>query len=427
MSKSSYIPKRSPDEKFRTLIVLLDGTGDSVDNDVTNIVRLRDMLCDEWNENQKVLYVQGIGSKMDDSWQSWTHRMIDQAIAGSFHKFVISIAYEWLAQNYNDGDKICIFGFSRGAYTARVLAGMINGLGLLPKEKSDQGEKVYDQYDDYAQLRDKARGDPGKLARLFNVVYPLLGKAKIEPERNPEKKEQELLASLKEQWDEFKVKNECQEVFIDFLGCWDSVNSVGYGSSIKLPLTRTNDMVRTFRHAIALDEHRVKFKQTNWKGPRKEGSDSADKPNSKKPRCETNVEEVWFAGCHCDVGGGSVPNGTRPNLAHISLRWMVRECFRMNSSILFKEQRIKAIGIDPSSIYPIVKPRPEISSFSSSSSDIAVADPQTWGEYFYSWIPSTSKLPETLPIPTQSEEELDAIDALAPAYDQLTLHLENGG
>ncbi|KAE9397696.1 hypothetical protein BT96DRAFT_940710 [Gymnopus androsaceus JB14] len=371
---SSYIPKRSPDAKFRTLIVLLDGTGDSVDNDVTNIVRLRDMLpgFDEWNENQKVLYVQGIGSKMDDSWQTWTHRMIDQAIAGSFQKFVIK-PYEWLVQNYNDGDKICIFGFSRGAYTARVLAGMINGIGLLPKEGSNHAKEAYDLYDDYADLDDKARIDlrPGKFVRLFDMVAPLLGKEKSEQPKFDPGKRKEAWHTLEGQWEKFKAKNKCQEVFIEFLGCW---------------------------HAIALDEHRVKFKQSNWSGPPKEVPDSADRPNSKEPKCKTNVEEVWFAGCHCDVGGGSVPNGTRPNLAHISLRWMIRECFRTNSSILFKEERIKAIGIDPSSIYPI-----------------------TWREYFYSWVPSTSK-PEELPIPTQSEEELDAIDALAPAYDQLTLH-----
>ncbi|KAE9403560.1 hypothetical protein BT96DRAFT_854734 [Gymnopus androsaceus JB14] len=387
-----YIPERSPDAKFRTLIVLLDGTGDSIDDDVTNIVMLKDMLCGN-DDKQMVLYLQGIGSKMDDSWQSWTNRMWDQAFASSFPERVIT-AYKWLAENYKDGDKICIFGFSRGAYTARVLAGMINGMGLLPMEGINHVEKAYDLYDDFADLDDK---DPAKRKHEWH--------------------------DLEVRWQNFKAEKKCQEVFIEFLGCWDTVNSVGYARAIKLSFTRTNDIVRTFRHAIALDEHRFKFKQNNWSGPPKEVPDSADRPNSKEPRCKTNVEEVWFAGCHCDIGGGSVPNGTRPNLAHISLRWMIRECFRMNSSILFIEKGVKVIGIDPSSIYPIVKPRPEISSFSSGSSDITVVERQTWGDYFYSWVPFTSK-PElkTLLVPTQSEEELDAIDALAPAYDQLTLH-----
>ena len=72
----------------------------------------------------------------------------------------------------------------------------------------------------------------------------------------------------------------------------DTVNSVGYVRAIKLGFTRTNDIVRTFRHAIALDEHRVKFKQSNWSGP-PEGI-----PNPPH-RVNTDVEEVWFAGCHC--------------------------------------------------------------------------------------------------------------------------------
>ncbi|EEB99946.1 hypothetical protein MPER_00241, partial [Moniliophthora perniciosa FA553] len=60
----------------------------------------------------------------------------------------------------------------------------------------------------------------------------------------------------------------------------------------------------------------------------------------------TNVKEVWFAGGHCDVGGGSVPNETRANLARIPLRWMVRECFKANTGIMFDVDRLEKIGLD---------------------------------------------------------------------------------
>lgn len=91
--------------------------------------------------------------------------------------------------------------------------------------------------------------------------------------------------------------------------------------------------------------------------------------------------------------------------------------------MIFDEQAIKIIGIDPSSIYPFVKPRPEISSFSSSSASITVIQPQSWGAYLKSWIPFVSSSPKatTLQVPNKTEEELDAVDALAPAFDQLTL------
>ncbi|KAF8882160.1 hypothetical protein CPB84DRAFT_221766 [Gymnopilus junonius] len=403
----SYIPERSPDAKFRTLIVLLDGTGDSVDEDVTNIVMLKNMLygCEKKDDKQ----MRGIGSAMDGydpsfddekahPWQSWANRMWDQAFATGFGERVIT-PYRWLAQNYRDGDKICIFGFSRGAYTARVLAGMINGVGLLPSDKGKDAEvrKAFDLYDNFADL-------------------PHLDTDEVKREK--------AWIELQEKFENFKLENKCREAFVEFLGCWDTVNSVGIARAIKLGFTRTNDIVRTFRHAIALDEHRVKFKQSNWSGPPKEVPDSADRPHSKKPRVQTDVEEVWFAGCHCDIGGGSVANGTRPNLAHISLRWMIRECFRKNSGMIFDSEHIKIIGIEPSSIYPIVKPRPEISSFSSGSSKIPVVEPQTWGAYLYSWVPFISKT-ETksskLEVPKKSEEELDADDALAPAFDQLAL------
>lgn len=95
---------------------------------------------------------------------------------------------------------------------------------------------------------------------------------------------------------------------------------------------------------------------------------------------DTNVEEVWFSGCHCggyfpltqrtslcitsgpirmiDVGGGAVPNETRNALARIPLRWMIRQCFLVDTGIMFHRASFKKIGMDPDSLYPYVKQRP---------------------------------------------------------------------
>ena len=73
---------------------------------------------------------------------------------------------------------------------------------------------------------------------------------------------------------------------------------------------------------------------------------------------DTNVLEVWFAGCHCDVGGGSVSNDTPHNLARIPLRWMIRQCFLEGTGIQFHTPLLRHVGLDPSSLYPIVKERP---------------------------------------------------------------------
>ncbi|KAG8738435.1 hypothetical protein FRC11_001401, partial [Ceratobasidium sp. 423] len=75
-------------------------------------------------------------------------------------------------------------------------------------------------------------------------------------------------------------------------------------------------------------------------------------------RAETNVQEVWFSGAHTDVGGGSVKNGERYSLARISLRWMVRQCFKCDTGIMFHSNLLEDIGISPESLWPKVQARP---------------------------------------------------------------------
>ena len=91
--------------------------------------------------------------------------------------------------------------------------------------------------------------------------------------------------------------------------------------------------------------------------------------------------------------------------------------------MIFNLQAIKCIGIDPSSIHPVVKPRPDIPSFPSGSLKIAVAEREKWGASIASWTPFASKKKGSeLQVPSESEEELDVLDALAPMYDQLELN-----
>jgi uncharacterized protein (DUF2235 family) len=130
--------------------------------------------------------------------------------------------YEFLMQNYKAGDRICIFGFSRGAYTARALAGMIHKVGLLPAYNYQQVPFAYKMY-----------------TRADKVGW--------------------------EQSNGFK-KAFSIHVDIEFLGVWDTVDSVGLFPR-RLPFTTSNTVVRNFRHAVALDERRAKFKANLWKRP----------------------------------------------------------------------------------------------------------------------------------------------------------------
>ncbi|KDN36003.1 hypothetical protein RSAG8_11154, partial [Rhizoctonia solani AG-8 WAC10335] len=109
-------------------------------------------------------------------------------------------------------------------------------------------------------------------------------------------------------------------------------------------------------------------------------------------QAETDVEEVWFAGSHTGVGGGSVKNGERYSLARVSLRWMIRQCFKCNTGIMFHSNLLEDVGLSPETLWPDVLPRPppitsldQIPDYSSSE----YYDPR------YSHYPTTSDINST--------------------------------
>ncbi|KDR83173.1 hypothetical protein GALMADRAFT_221114 [Galerina marginata CBS 339.88] len=363
-------PVIPPNHSSRTLIVCFDGTGDQFDSDNSNIVQLVSLLKKDDSTKQLVYYQTGIGTytspKVVSPFMSSMTKTLDTMFALNLNAHVMS-GYEFLMQNYITGDKICIFGFSRGAYTARSLAGMLHKVGLLPAGNFQQVPFAYQMY-----------------TRADNIGW--------------------------EQSTEFKQAF-CVDVSIEFLGVWDTVDSVGIIPK-RLPFTTSNTIVRTFRHAVSLDERRAKFKANLWnrpdeeelklgtsraatspaisptvsplkrpttddeqplmnnigkKGkpskkviPRKEDEDdrvlsTLERIYSEKHEKTTDVDEVWFA---VHVGGGSVSNKTRHSLARIPLRWMIRECFKTNTGIMFNSAALFDIGLDPSTLYPYVVPRP---------------------------------------------------------------------
>jgi uncharacterized protein (DUF2235 family) len=123
-------------------------------------------------------------------------------------------------QNYREGDKICLFGFSRGAYTVRCLAGMLHKVGLLPASNTAQINFAYNFYKD-----DSPQG--WKMSAEFKKTF-------------------------------------CTNVNVYFVGLWDCVASVGFIPR-KLPFSSSpTNSIHYFRHAMALDEHRSKFKVCHW-------------------------------------------------------------------------------------------------------------------------------------------------------------------
>ncbi|KAI0756457.1 hypothetical protein C8Q80DRAFT_1264510 [Daedaleopsis nitida] len=336
-----------PSHPFRTLVLCFDGTGDQFDDDNSNVVTLFSLLKKDDRNEQLVYYQPGIGTytvntQKPTGLRKRIDKFLDKMIVWNLSDHVMG-GYEFLMQNYLS------LGFSRGAYTARALAGMIDKVGLLPACNHQQVPFAYSLYEC------GSREDSMMFKRMFSV-----------------------------------------NVMIDFIGVWDTVNSVGLFPRT-LPFADSNHAIRVFRHALALDERRVRFQPSLYQYPT---PDSKGMRTSREKKSKlgiisfisrlfgfglsaedleereqwhnqmlheehpqywyppTKVLEVWFAGCHCDVGGGSVKNWKQHTLARIPLRWMIRECFKMETGIQFDAELLKVYGINPATLYPVVKPRP---------------------------------------------------------------------
>ncbi|ESK92292.1 hypothetical protein Moror_4690 [Moniliophthora roreri MCA 2997] len=436
-------PTIPPEHSNRTLIVCFDGTGDQFDCDNSNIVQFFSLLKKDDKSKQMVYYQAGIGTytspQVATPLMSKLVKTLDEMVALHLDAHVMG-GYEFLMQNYVAGDRICIFGFSRGAYTARSLAGMIHKVGLLP---ADNWQQVPFAYKMYTRTDQVGWEQSNAFKRAFSV-----------------------------------------DVTIEFVGVWDTVDSVGLVPK-RLPFTTSNTILRTFRHAVSLDERRAKFKANLWNRPTAEEAvlgasathlppnhSSRDSPRSspdskKKEKQDmkkghrpsesplhwldederdladnegrysahianakpTDIEEVWFAGCHCDVGGGSVSNDTRHSLSRISLRWMIRECFKTNTGIMFDSQKLREIGLDPTSLYPFVTPRPPRLSGQTSRIQTAASPRKPLLQGLVSKVlrrdSNYKELPvadvKTNPVGRLTEEEEELHDAMAPIYDQLEI------
>ncbi|CAK5284887.1 unnamed protein product [Mycena citricolor] len=378
-------PENTAAREGRCLILAFDGTGDQFDSDNSNIVQLVSALKKNDKSKQMVYYQSGIGTyttrKFATPFATTLSLTLDAMIAWNLDDHVMA-GYEFLMQNYSENDRICIFGFSRGAYIARSLAGMLHKVGLL---SADNHQQVPFAYRMYTRTDEVGWAQSNAFKKAFS-----------------------------------------SDVHIEFIGVWDTVDSVGLIPH-RLPFTTSNTIVKTFRHAVSLDEHRAKFKANLWNVPtsdeatlglhtpptptvllpsrppkhaytlplpslgmralhfrsstepkvaKDDDKDSIDEGDLAENfeqerfereftlrhphlrRKESDVLEVWFAGCHCDVGGGSVPNDTRNSLARIPLRWMIRECFKADTGIIFDTSRLQELGLDPSTLYPYVLERP---------------------------------------------------------------------
>ncbi len=250
---------------MRNIVVCLDGTNNRYNAANTNVVKLYGLL-DRTADDQIAYYQPGIGTMLPVGvWgtiRRWIVARLDLAIAWLLEDHV-SAAYRFLMRYHEEGDRIFIFGFSRGAYEARVLAAMLFKTGLLGRGNEELIPFAW-------EIFGRKFGDKTYLG--FRRTFS-------------------------------------RTVQIHFLGLWDTVSSVGWAwNPTHYQFTADNPAVRTVRHAVALDERRTFFVQNLWTSRVEPGLDS---------------KQVWFPGVHADVGGG-YPEA-ESGLSKVTLQWMVRE------------------------------------------------------------------------------------------------------
>lgn len=264
----------------KRIVLCIDGTNNDPLHGRTNVSRFFRMLS-KAPGGQVAYYQPGVGTLDPDSARSsarlWLRRVGDLAAAWMMSRHVES-AYRFLMECHEDGDEIFLFGFSRGAYTCRVLAGMLTKVGLLPRGHREMVGFAWEVY---------------KPPRNFQAA----GRFK---------------------------KYYAKDVPIRFMGLWDTVRSVGTPWRPRtFAHTQANRGVQTVRHALALDERRVFYPTNLWAAGPADGMD---------------VLQVWFCGAHADVGGGYTGDDD-PGLGAIPLAWMVREAKSAGVTFIAEEER----------------------------------------------------------------------------------------
>lgn len=273
------------DQKQKRLAIYLDGTWNSVDSN-TNVWRMRALTAAKSNDDKPQLVYYSVG--------------VNGVLGGMFGQGLddnIRLAYEWLIENYNDGDEIFIFGFSRGAYTARALAGLIAIDGILKAGSPIGVAELFERY---------RKGDEETIWKLKEMQSSGEAGKMTEQER----------------W----LLKYSQPADVKVIGVWDTVGSVGLAAGNIAGISRSQfDYLQTGLrihilngyHALAIDEHRKDFAPTLWTVRHPKDPKAVIAP----PRLMSGVEQRWFVGAHANVGGGYETD----LLNQAPLRWLMKK------------------------------------------------------------------------------------------------------
>jgi len=277
----------------RNIVICCDGTNNKFGICNTNVVRLTQVAVQD-PDRQLVYYDPGVGTLPEPSATTRIAKKISEWKALAFGTDIddkVCTAYAHLMEFWQPGDNVFIFGFSRGAYTARVLAGFLHSLGLLPS--GNQHLLPYAMRI-FKSLKTNSKGYWG-LCDNFRWTFARPIVPGDDDRRFP----------------------------VHFVGVWDTVSSVGWvWNPARYQFTYRNPSVKTVRHAVSIDERRAFFRQNLFGNV--DGQDTL---------------EMWFAGVHSDVGGGypEVDGG----LWRVTFDWMLAEA--RESGLLVDPARLQVV------------------------------------------------------------------------------------
>jgi uncharacterized protein (DUF2235 family) len=280
----------------KNIVIFSDGTGQKGGEGFnTNIYKMFNMVEDR-TDNQIAFYDPGLGTGK---------LKITGLISGAGIEKNIKECYKFIFQNYKAGDKIFLFGFSRGATTVRSLSGFLYHFGILPSSRADLIEEAYEIYKQY-------KPDP----------------------KNPINSH----PKWKEKAESFINRHHTMWVKVHFLGCFDTVAALGFPihwvSQIidAFPVFKHNyhnlrlsKSVLNAYHALAIDDDRKTFHPKIWDNKLIEGQ---------------KMKQVWFCGSHSDVGGGYKED----KISSIPLVWMTQ--MAVNEGLLIYDKHKQMINED---------------------------------------------------------------------------------
>ena len=244
---------------MKNIVICCDGTGNEYGANNTNVVKLYQRVLRD--SSQVAFYDPGVGtfSFLGREFGRRVGTVMGIAFGAGLQQNVED-AYRYLMDMYEPEDRLFLFGFSRGAFTARALAGMLHKCGLLQKGSNNlvpYASKIYNRHNN------------DEIASGFKATY----------------------------------SNECKPYFV---GVWDTVGSMGLFWGKKFFDTYLNEDVGHGYQAVSVDERRRKFPISLW--------------NENRQAEEQTIEQVWFPGFHSDVGGWSKPDA---GISDIALKWML--------------------------------------------------------------------------------------------------------